>query len=141
MAMRAAPSNGLADVTRWQTVFLPYKRDELTRNTVDGQIVDVRGAPPPERDSIMDILKLILHYPVEGKLWAQELLGSASQLTNGQFSFTNIPQGTHRLVGMYVKYYVVPAETTMTTMDVTVYPAIGAHDVRVRLNVDWNNEP
>jgi hypothetical protein len=87
----------------------------------------------------MTALQVILYYPVEGKLVPHPLVGSA--LANGLFTFTNLPQGTFRLVAMYVDYTPPPADTIMTTADVTVYPAIGAHDVRMRLNVDWNDEP
>jgi prepilin-type N-terminal cleavage/methylation domain-containing protein len=139
--VRSNGGRGLADKTRWQTVYLPYDGNDLLNNDVDGQIVDVRGAPPPNRASIMNVLKLTLYFPLEGKLREQDLLGSGNQLTNGQFAFSNIPQGTHLLVARYVKYYVLPYDTVMTTADVTVYPAIGAHDVRMRLNVDWNDEP
>lgn len=135
--LRSLGGRGLADQTRWQTVYLPFDRNDLTGNTVDGQVVDVRGAPPP--DSLTTYLKVILYYPFEGKLVVHEAL--SPNLTNGQFTFTAVPQGTFRIVAMYVDYYPPPAETTMTTADVTVYPAIGTHDVRLRLNLDWNDKP
>ncbi len=139
--LRSLGGRGLADVTRWQTVYLPFDRNELTHNTVDGQIVDVRGMPPPDSVRIMDGLTLTLYYPFEGKLIGQPLIGPGGQLSNGQFLFENIPQGTHRLVAKYESIYKIPRQTTTTTVDVTVYPHIGARDIRIRLNVDWNNEP
>jgi len=141
--VRSYGGRGNVDKTRWQTVFLPYSLNDLTNNTLDGQIVDVRGAspldaqPPARRDSIIGGLKVILYYPLEGKLVPLERFGSEA----ASFQYTYIPQGTHRLVGMYVNVNRFPAETTMATADVTVYPALGAHDVTLRLNVDWNTEP
>jgi len=137
--VRSYGGRGNADKTRWQTVFLPYSLNDLTGNDLDGQIVDVRGAvPPADSAKIISGLKVILYYPLEGKLVPLERFGSEA----ASFQYTHIPQGTHRLVGLYVNYYKTGLpETTMTTADVTVYPALGAHDVTLRLNVDWNNEP
>jgi hypothetical protein len=96
---------------------------------------------PPDSDRIMAGLTLTLYYPFEGKLIAHPLNGFNKQLSNGLFAYTNtIPQGTFRLVAMYVDYNQHPADTTLTTADVTVYPAIGAHDIRMRLNLDWNDK-
>ncbi len=141
--LRSYGGRGYADRTRWQTVFLPYSLNDLTNNTLDGQIVDVRGAsplnaqPPARRDSILTGLKVTLYYPIEGKLTGLELrLAEAAQ-----FTYTGIPQGTHRLVALYANVYNPPVESTMATADVTVYPGLGAHDVTLRLNVDWNSEP
>jgi prepilin-type N-terminal cleavage/methylation domain-containing protein len=139
--LRSYGGRGYADPTRWQTVYLPFSRNALTMNTVDGQIVDVRGVAPPYLDSILRGLKVILQYPYEGTWFASERIWPGQITNDGQFSFSSIPQGTHRLTGMYVNVYRIPAETTLTTLDVTVYPGIGAHDIRVRLNVDWNTEP
>jgi prepilin-type N-terminal cleavage/methylation domain-containing protein len=138
--LRSLGGRGLVDVTRWQTVYLPYDRNDLTGNTVDGQIVDVRGMAPPDSDRIMAGLTLTLYYPYEGKLMGHPLNGFNKQLRNGVFTFYPLPQGTFRLVAMYVDYNQHPADTTLTTADVTVYPAIGAHDIRMRLNLDWNDK-
>jgi len=137
--LRSYGRRGLADPTRWQTAYLPYKASDLTNNEVSGQIVDVRGEPPPaDSVRIIEGLKVILYYPREGKLFADERSRDAA----ANFDYdVGIPQGTHRLVAMYIDIYNPPVETTMTTADVTVYPGIGARHVRMRLNLDWNDKP
>ena len=137
--VRSYGGRGNVDKTRWQTVFLPYSLNDLTNNTLDGQIVDVRGAlPPADSARIITGLKVTLYYPFEGKLKAWEQFGAD---VAQHFTYVGIPQGTHRLVCTYTNVYSVPTKTTMATADVTVYPGLGAHDVTLRLNVDWNTEP
>jgi len=136
--VRSYGGRGYADKTRWQTAFSPYSLDDLTNDTLDGRIVDVRGASPPaDSERIITGLKVTLYYPIEGKLTALERRGAEA----AHFTYTGIPQGTHRLVALYANVFSPPVESTMTTADVTVYPGLGAHDVTLRLNVDWNNEP
>jgi hypothetical protein len=114
---------------------------------VAGQIVDVRGMPPPFNDTILRALKVEFDYPVEGKPHVDTLtwtLGGGRLKDDGSFSWEGvIPQGTQRIKVLYIDFYPPPptVETTMTTADVTVYPGIGAHDVRLRLNLDWNDKP
>jgi prepilin-type N-terminal cleavage/methylation domain-containing protein len=134
MFLRSYGGRGLADPTRWQTVRLPFTSNEMTRNDVNGTVLDVRGLPPP--DTLLNSLMVSLSYPFEGKLQSRELSGSA-YLHNGQFQYQTIPQGTHRLRAMFVNSLSVPAETTTTDVDVTVYPGMGARDLRVRLNLNW----
>jgi len=137
--VRSRGGRGVADTTRWQTVFLPYDRTALTLNSVIGQIVDVRGNTPTDT-SVIDNLTVTLYYPFNGKLRAWSLVGFNNQLPNGTFTFEKVvPQGTHRLHVKYLKY--VPFKDSMETdVDVTVYPHIGAHGILARLNVDWNDE-
>lgn len=132
--LRSFGGRGLADRTRWQTVFLANTLLELTRNNVTGTVLDVRGLPPPNEATILNALKVFLYYPMEGKLHADELTNT--ELLNGQFMYTNIPQGTHRLRAMFVN--ITTSDTTNTNVDVTVYPGVGARDLRVRLNLDWS---
>ena len=127
--LRSYGGRGLADRTRWQTVFLANTLLELTRNNVTGTVLDVRGLPPPNEATILNALKVFLYYPMEGKLHADELTNT--ELLNGQFMYTNIPQGTHRLRAMFVN--ITTSDTTNTNVDVTVYPGVGARDLRVRL--------
>jgi prepilin-type N-terminal cleavage/methylation domain-containing protein len=137
--VRSLGGRGYADKTRWQTVFLPYDKKTLINNDVDGQIVDVRGMPPPSNDTILGSLKVKLEYPFEGKLRVDEIIYPGLLHNDGSFGFDDyVPQGTHRLVAIYNNIHTV--KTCTTTTDVTVYPGIGAHDVRVRMNVDWNDE-
>jgi type II secretory pathway pseudopilin PulG len=138
--VRSLGGRGEADKTRWQTVFLPYDRRDLTQNTIDGDIVDVRGRSPTDT-AVIDNLTLTLYYPYNGTLIAWPLVGFNGKLPKGHFSFENmVPQGTHRLHAEYIKY--IPLrDTVKTDVDVTVYPHIGAHGIRMRLNVDWNDEP
>jgi prepilin-type N-terminal cleavage/methylation domain-containing protein len=132
--LRSLGGRGLADRTRWQTVKLPNTFTELTRNDVTGTVLDVRGLPPPNDASILIPLSVTLLYPFEGKLKSWEL--SNTDLLNGQFTYNNIPQGTHRLQAVFVN--ITTNDTTSTNVDVTVYPGIGARDLRVRLNLDWS---
>jgi prepilin-type N-terminal cleavage/methylation domain-containing protein len=138
MLLRSYGGRGLADRTRWTTRYIGYTWDELMRNVVDGAVVDVRGLTPPASDSIINSLRVVLEYPFEGKERLELFPGS---LSGGQFTFSNIPQGSHLLRATYINFYRVPAETTEAQQNVTVYPGIGARDVRLRLNVDWSQEP
>ena len=133
--LRSYGGRGLADQTRWQTVRLLFTSNEMTRNDVSGTVLDVRGLPPP--DTLLNTLVVSLFYPFEGRLQSRDLTGSV-ELPNGQFFYQGmIPQGTHRLRAMFVNSLSVPAETTTTDVDVTVYPGMGARDLRVRLNLNW----
>jgi prepilin-type N-terminal cleavage/methylation domain-containing protein len=138
MFLRSYGGRGLADRTRWVTRMLGFTQEELLRNTVAGAVVDVRGIAPPANDSILNSIRVTLEYPFEGKL-RRDLY--AESLSNGQFTFTNIPQGAHYLKATYINFYRAPAETTEAQAVATVYPGIGAHDVMLRLNVDWGTEP
>jgi prepilin-type N-terminal cleavage/methylation domain-containing protein len=141
--VRSLGGRGYADKTRWQTVFLSYGRQALTNNSVIGQIVDIQGDRVPlDRDTILDGLRVILyHQNPQGKLYADVKPESLA----ANFEYSAIPQGTYRLVALYVNYLhpknPPKPDTSITTQDVTVYPGIGARDVTMRLNVDWNDEP
>jgi prepilin-type N-terminal cleavage/methylation domain-containing protein len=137
--VRSFGGRGLVDRTRWMTRSLGFTRSELERNVVTGQIIDVRGMPPdPGVDSI-GLLSVILLRPFEGVTRRDSVRVTA--LDNGMFYFDNIPQGNNTLVARFVKYVPPPPETTLATTNVTVYPRLGARDVRVRLNLDWNQLP
>ena len=137
--VRSLGGRGNADTTRWQTVRLPYDKTALANNDVEGQIVDIRGMPPPYDTAILGSLSMKLEYPREGKLEVVPLTWPLWIQNNGSFgNYGVVPQGTHRLTTIYNNPSHPPACTTTT--DVTVYPGIGAHDVKVRLNVDWNDQ-
>jgi prepilin-type N-terminal cleavage/methylation domain-containing protein len=140
--VRSLGGRGYADKTRWQTVFLSYDRTALIGNKMDGQIVDVHDRSPLvvlpllRRDSIIALLKVTLYLPSPaGKLSPREKAGASA----AHFTYDAIPQGTHRLVAKYVNYYKTQRESTETTAYVTVYPSVDAREVKVRLNVDWND--
>jgi prepilin-type N-terminal cleavage/methylation domain-containing protein len=136
--LRSLGGRGIADRTRWQTRYLPFGATELTANDVDGFVVDVRGVTPPLNDTILTNLRVTMYYPFEGRRRADQYPLS---LTNGAFSFSYIPQGTHRLEALYYHYEMTHVDTITAYIDVPVYPGRGAHDLRLRLNVDWNDEP
>ncbi len=133
--LRSKGGRGDADKTRWQTAYLPFTAAELTNDTVEGQIVDVRGALP-DSAHLANIM-VTLFYPFEGKLHGQPKNG-ASQLPGGSFKFYPVPQGTYPLQVQYLSF-VPQRESAETKLDVTVYPRIGARGIVARLNVDWNN--
>jgi prepilin-type N-terminal cleavage/methylation domain-containing protein len=142
--LRSRGGRAYLDPSRWQTVYLPYTWSDLTDNTISGQVVDVRGdlptnsrLRPGQRDSIITVLKVILYQPSNGVLQPLDRVG----LDAVNFAFSAVPQGTHRLEAWYVNYYDPPAETLITVQYVPVYPGIGARDITLRMNVDWDDEP
>jgi len=138
MFMRSYGGKGLADRTAWMTRSLGFRRDELEHDLVSGLVVDERGMTPPDNDSLLNSLHVVLVYPFEGELRADTLKGPVS-LSNGQFRFENIPVGRRQLEAFYVK----PPDSILgrTTTQITVYPRSGARDVRARVNLDWNDYP
>jgi len=141
--VRSLGGRGYADRTRWQTLNFSYTYEDLMLNRVDGQIVDVRGksplavTPPAKRDSIIAGLIVTLYKPDDGKLVPVDRPTTAAV----NFVYLGIPQGTHRLVAMYKNIYATTPESSMTTRDVPVYPGIGAHNITMRLPVDWDELP
>lgn len=138
--VRSLGGRGYADRTRWQTLNFSYTYEDLMLNEVDGQIVDVRGksplavTPPAKRDRIIAGLMVLLYKPVDGK-------DSAFPLTTTQaanFRYLGVPQGTHRLVAKYINLHTPPFATDSTIQDVPVYPGSGAHDITMRLPLDWD---
>ena len=137
--VRSYGGRGVADPSRWQTVYFPYTYQALTQNKVTGRIVDVRGDPvPATRANIVLYLKLWLYTPSGGKNTVQEQSGA--QVADN-FTFNAVPQGTHRLVAMYIDVFKSPVETLKVTQDVPVYPNSGALDVTLRIPGDWADLP
>jgi len=134
-------SYGGYDLTRrdmWITREFGYTRDELLRNTVDGSILDIRGMPPPESLLLNHPLRFRaeLEYPVSGVVQP-----SQAHIDNqARFSFTAVPQGIHLLRVTYIHDTPPPVVTYTATKHVAVYPGVGAHDLQVRLDLDWNTE-
>lgn len=137
--LRSYGGRGLVDRTRWMTRSIGFTRAELERNTVRGQVLDVQGQPPSGRADSIGILSVILLRPFEAVTRRDSV--RVLSASNGQFEIPNVPQGNHLLIARYVRYVPPPPETTLTTVNVTVYPRIGAPDVRVRLNLDWSTLP
>ena len=140
--VRSYGGRGVADPSRWQTVHSPYTYDALTNNTVDGLVVDVRGKSPAEvsdtfrRSAIISNLKVTLYWPKDGKLDSLDQPGAAAP----KFTFPGIPQGTHRIVATYVNFNHLMRGTFTATQDVPVYPGLGAHNITLRLPVDWDDD-
>ena len=143
--LRSQGGHAYLDPSRWQTVYLPYTFSDLTNNTISGQVVDVRGdlptkssLRPGQQDTIIPSIKVILYQPSNGVLQPLDKVGSECFPT---FSWGAVPQGTHRLEAMYVRWWQIPAGTLRTVQYVPVYPGIGARDITMRINVDWDDEP
>lgn len=136
--LRSYGGRGFVDRTRWMTRELGFSKNDLERNTVTGQVVDVRGQPQDAHADSIGLLAVVLLRPFEGVTRRDSV--QVTSIGNGQFYFENIPQGNHVLVARYVKYVPPPQETTITTTNVTVFPRLGAPDVRVRLNIDWSTQ-
>jgi prepilin-type N-terminal cleavage/methylation domain-containing protein len=141
--LRSRGGRGYVDPSRWQTVYLPYNWSDLTNNTISGQVVDIRGDLPTKLDAqgqskVIPRLKVVLYQPSNGVLQPLDRVGYDELFPT--FAFSAVPQGTHRLEGWYVNTGMVPAETLITVQYVPVYPGIGARDVTLRMNVDWDDE-
>lgn len=125
------------DRSKWITRSLRHTRNELLNNEVAGGMLDVNGLPPNPADSVTKYLLRFgveLEYPIAGLM--QKLPVSID--VNGRFQFTSVPQGTHLLRAYY--WHETPPEWAETTLkQVTVYPGVGARDLEVRLNLDWNH--
>jgi prepilin-type N-terminal cleavage/methylation domain-containing protein len=128
--VRSYGGRGVVDRSRWQTLSFPYTYAALTQNQVEGDIVDIRGNPPPLTE--YSKLRVRLYYPKGGVMYNDEK--SADPAVH--FQYLNIPQGTHRLVALY--YYGLPGpEVDSAVQDVPVYPGVGARQITMRLPTAW----
>ncbi len=149
--VRSYSGQGLSDRTKWMTRYFGYTWQELLQDTVDGRVEDVRGVPPPNElfinGTANGIIRVYLEYPRDGQVDTASL----NRLENGYFTTHTtagaapviypIPQGTHRLWAEHINFYAIPNETTRTTVNVTVYPRLGARNIVLRLNLDWSTLP
>ena len=106
---------------------------EQPKALISGQVLDVRGLPPP--DSLFNGVDIAVEFtgPSGGRIQKYPVLLS----TNGQFEVQAVPQGNeHQLRAVY-EFVVPPADSVVTHKTVTVYPGIGAHGIVLRLNTDW----
>jgi prepilin-type N-terminal cleavage/methylation domain-containing protein len=127
--VRSYGGRGVADRSRWQTLNFPYPDTALTSNLVHGVVVDMRNKPPSPLQAIR--LMVTLYSPNDGKLDSVPRTGALADT----FDFYGIAQGTHKLVAIYTDVNGVTKYTT--TKFVPVYPGVGAHDVQMRLPVDF----
>jgi len=140
MFLRSYAGRGLADRTVWMTQYLGFSQSELLSDSVEVRVVDVHGATPPPNDTILSSLRVVLRRPFEGLPHTDTLRGT--QMTDDAFWFYFVPQGTDLVRAYYIRFAPPPPETIASaTADVTVYPRIGARDVTLRLNLDWNSLP
>jgi hypothetical protein len=133
--VRSYGGRGVADRSRWQTVNFPYSYKALMNNEVQGRLVDVRGDPVPDTATrIIARLMVVLYKSKDGRLVAAD---SAKTTEAPNFRFLGVAQGTHRLVAIYNHFDTIPPIVDSTIQDVPVYPNVGAHDVVMRLPIDW----
>lgn len=149
--VRSHGGAGLVDRTKWTTRYFGYRWTDLLQDTVAGTVVDIQGEPAPEplftSGTANGMIRVYLEYPRDGKMDTASL----NRIAGGMFTTHTtiggapvmypISQGTHRLWAQYINFYTVPNETTTTTVNVTVYPRLGAKDVQLRLNLDWSTLP
>jgi prepilin-type N-terminal cleavage/methylation domain-containing protein len=129
--VRSYGGRGVADRSRWQTLNFPYSDISLTQNNVSGHVVDMLGEKPTA--GVINRLVVRLYFPADGKPDSME----RSAPTSGDFEFPTIPQGTHRLTA----YYRTPSGANYTvTQQVPVYPGFGAHEVYLRVPVNWDQQ-
>jgi len=140
--VRSYGGRGVADRSRWQTLNFPYTYNDLLGNEVRGRIVDVRGDPPPawtpppsRPDSIVSGLVVTLQKPSAG----QDTFLQYTGVQAANFVFLGVPQGTRRLVAMFINVYKIPNETLLVTQAVPVYPHVGARDIIMRVPWDWDD--
>lgn len=133
--LRSYGGGGFVTPARWITKSLGYSVQDLLYNTVDGWVVDQRGVPPP--DSVASSVIIQLEYPRDGR-WYRDTF-SIRPATNGAFDFISVPQGVHTLRAMWWHYYPPPPRCDTVVKVLTVLPRVGARNIEVRMNVDWNN--
>jgi len=131
--VRSYGGRGPADRSRWQTLNFPYSDVALTQNDVTGEVRDMRGNLPPIGTNL-NRLTVTLYWPQDGVLTSLPLNGPV-QLAGGDFHFFGIPQGTHRLLAVYMSADGLHSDTT--TQLVPVYPGVGAKTVMMRLPTEW----
>jgi len=134
--VRSYGGRGQAEPNRWQTVYFPFSDSgDLTANTLDGQIVDVRGRQIPAESLRFNIFVTLYRPGPSGKL-VPDLKTGLQLNPDGSFTYSPVAQGTYRLFVKYLQF--TPSyDSAQTQLDVVVYPRIGAH-VTARLNWDWD---
>lgn len=132
--VRSYAGYGLSDRTQWITRYIGYDKDELERDTVDGQILDVYGNSVPVE--LLPRFGVLLRHPRLGQLrWDY-----APVLAGGTFRFVDIAQGIHDLKVTYVHDVPPPVWRDSVLKRITVHPGVGARDLRIRINTDFVRE-
>ena len=132
--VRSYAGYGLSDRTQWITRHIGYDKDELERDTVDGRILDVYGRPPDT--ALLRSFEIYLRHPRLGQLrWDY-----VPVLRGGEFRFVDIAQGIHDLKVVYIHYEPPPVTRDSVMKRVTVHPGVGARDLRIRINTDFERE-
>jgi prepilin-type N-terminal cleavage/methylation domain-containing protein len=134
--VRSYGGRGLSDRSRWMTREFGYSENDLTGNEVSGRMLDIRGVPPHDTLLTRHPLRFraSLSYPIGGRL--QTIQGAFND--QGVFLFSDVPQGTHSLRLVYVRDYIPYLDSVITVRDITVYPKVGARDLQIRMDLDWN---
>lgn len=128
---------GPLERNRWITREFGYTRQDLLFNTVDGQVLDVRGIPVP--DTLFNQVDVRVEFfgPREGKSQPY----GVTYRPNGQFTVNYVPQGnSHILRVVYIHDTPPPRDSAVSQRYVIVYPRVGARGLQVRLDVDWSQE-
>jgi prepilin-type N-terminal cleavage/methylation domain-containing protein len=133
MLVRSFGGGGMADRTKWLTRYFGFTRAAVEQNDVDGRVLDARGYPPP--DSELYKMDAVLEYPRFGLPYR----ATDSIEHNGTFQFAAVPQGTHLLRATCWMYDTIPPRQETTLKTIVVLPEVGAHDIEVRMNVEWGN--
>ncbi len=131
--VRSYAGFGHTNPGKWITRYIDHTKSDLMYNSISGQVLDVRGLPPP--DSLFNGVDITVELtgPREGRI--QPL--PVDLLTNGQFAAQNVPQGNeHQLRAVY-RFVGPPLDSVVTHKTVTVYPGLGARSILLRLNTDW----
>lgn len=133
MFVRSRGGGGLANPAKWITRTLGFRRDAVLYNRVAGRVVDARGTVP-NADARSRLL-VQLQFPRFGLPY----VASDSVRGNGEFLFSDVPQGTHLLRVTYWTFDPPPAHADTALKDVVVVPGAGAQDVTVRMPVYWSS--
>jgi prepilin-type N-terminal cleavage/methylation domain-containing protein len=132
--VRSYAGYGLSDRTQWITRYIGHDKDELEKNTVDGQILDVYGSSVP--NELLGRFQVLLHHPRLGQLrWDY-----VPVLQGGTFTFSDIAQGIHDLKVIYTHDVPPPVWKDSVLKRVTVHPGVGARDLRIRVNANFVHE-
>ncbi len=137
--VRSSGGSDMLHQERWLTHEFGYEEDELLRTTVEGRMLDIRGLPPGDlvTSHPLRFPGAELEIPVAGKLG--NILAVVDTL--GRFSFADtVPQGIHLLRVTYISEGVGSNDTITAQRYVTVYPKVGARDIEIHMDVNWENE-
>lgn len=135
--VRSYSGAGALQRDRYITREFGYTKADLLYNTVDGQILDVRGVPVP--DTLFNGVDVRVQF-FSPKLGVFQPLAVLYR-PNGQFAIEGVSQGNrHILRVVYIHDIPPPVDSVVSQRYVTVHPRVGARGLEVRLDVDWSQE-